>query len=204
MLALLAAGASILVARDLAAVPVAPRTAVAVETYRPTAAGVPRTLASQPSPAAVPTTVTAVPSTVAATVPTTTSTAPPVTIAAAAAPSTTAPAPTTVTTVQTPATTAVPAAGVAAAATTADGYGCAAALAYLRTHAAPGFTFECPGNALGHQAMTCAFVAGVCPGGRIIAIADPCPAAYMNEAYNSRVAEGLAPGPFDPYGYCRN
>lgn len=82
------------------------------------------------------------------------------------------------------------------------GYGCAAALSYLAAHAAPGFTFECPGNAMGRQAMTCAYVANVCPDSQIIAIADPCPAAYMNEAYNSRVAEGLAPGPFDPFGYC--
>lgn len=84
------------------------------------------------------------------------------------------------------------------------GYGCAAALSYLAAHAAPGFTFECPGNAMGRQAMTCAYVANVCPDSQVIAIADPCPAAYMNEAYNSRVAEGLATGPFDPYGYCPN
>lgn len=90
------------------------------------------------------------------------------------------------------------------AARTAAGYGCAAALSYLAAHAAPGFSFECPGNALGRQAMSCQNVAGVCPGARIIAIADPCPAAYMNEAYNSWVAEGRASGPFDPYGYCRS
>lgn len=90
------------------------------------------------------------------------------------------------------------------AARTAAGYSCAAALSYLAAHAAPGFTFECPGNAMGRQAMTCQNVAGVCPGARIIAIADPCPAAYMNEAFNSWVAEGRASGSFDPYGYCRN
>jgi hypothetical protein len=85
---------------------------------------------------------------------------------------------------------------------TPTGYGCAAAVAYLQTHAAPGFVFECPGGALGHQAMTCINVAGVCPGQHLIAIADPCTAAYMNEAHNSWVLEGRLPGPIDPYGYC--
>ncbi|MGH9057012.1 MAG: hypothetical protein ACRDYY_14295 [Acidimicrobiales bacterium] len=85
---------------------------------------------------------------------------------------------------------------------TPGGYGCAAAIAYLSGHAAPGFRFECPGNALGHQAMTCIDVAGVCPGYKLIAIADPCAAAYMNEASNSWVLQGLRGGPIDPYGYC--
>jgi hypothetical protein len=84
-----------------------------------------------------------------------------------------------------------------------SGYGCPAALAWLATHAAPGFRFECPGYAFGHQAATCQNVPGVCPNdGRLIIIADPCPAAYMNEAYNSWVVEGLIKGPYDPYGYC--
>lgn len=87
-------------------------------------------------------------------------------------------------------------------AATLTGYGCAAALAWLSTHAAPGFSFLCPGYARGHQAMTCVNVAGVCPGQRIIAIADPCPAAYMNEAHNSWVLTGMASGPLDPYGWC--
>jgi hypothetical protein len=82
------------------------------------------------------------------------------------------------------------------------GSGCAAALAWLSTHAAPGFRFECPGYALGHQAMTCVNVAGVCPSERLIAIADACPAAYMNEAHNSWILAGLATGRIDPYGYC--
>lgn len=82
------------------------------------------------------------------------------------------------------------------------GSGCAAALSWLRTHAAPGFRFECPGYALGHQAMTCVNVAGVCPSERLIAIADACPAAYMNEAHNSWILAGLATGRIDPYGYC--
>lgn len=83
------------------------------------------------------------------------------------------------------------------------GYGCADALAYLRTHAAPGFTFECPGYAFGHQAMTCYNNPPYCPEGvRIIAIAVPCAAAYMNEASNSWVLLGRRQAPIDPYGYC--
>lgn len=80
--------------------------------------------------------------------------------------------------------------------------GCAAAEAWIATHAAPGFRVLCPADALGHQAMTCADVAGLCPGQRIITIADPCPAAYMNEAHNSWIVTGLARGRLDPYGSC--
>ncbi|HET6963353.1 MAG TPA: hypothetical protein VFH58_01185, partial [Acidimicrobiales bacterium] len=79
---------------------------------------------------------------------------------------------------------------------------CAAALAYLGAHSAPGFRFECPGYALGHQAMTCVDVAGVCPGYKLIVISDVCPASYMNEAHNSWILSGLATGAIDPYGYC--
>jgi hypothetical protein len=50
--------------------------------------------------------------------------------------------------------------------------------------------------------MTCENVAGVCPGAKIIAIADPCAAAYMNEANNSWIISGLRKGTIDPYGYC--
>jgi hypothetical protein len=50
--------------------------------------------------------------------------------------------------------------------------------------------------------MTCQNVPGVCPNGRLIVINDPCPAAYMNEAYNSWIVEGLRQGAYDPYGYC--
>lgn len=82
------------------------------------------------------------------------------------------------------------------------GYGCRAALAWLSSHAAPGFRFVCPGYAQGHQAMTCRDMPGVCPGQALIIIADPCPAAYMNEAWNSLLAVGLAYGPVDPYGSC--
>jgi hypothetical protein len=45
-------------------------------------------------------------------------------------------------------------------------------------------------------------VAGVCPGSHLIVISDPCQAAYMNEASNSWVLEGLRQAPIDPYGYC--
>jgi hypothetical protein len=84
---------------------------------------------------------------------------------------------------------------------TPTGYGCAAALAYLAAHSAPGFTFECPGYAMGNQAMTCVNHAPECAGQKIIAIAVPCAAAYMNEAHNSWVLIGQATG-IDPYGYC--
>ena len=85
------------------------------------------------------------------------------------------------------------------------GYGCAAALAYLAANANPGFTFECPGYADGNEAMTCVNHAPECAGEHLIAIADPCPAAYMNEAYNSNSwsdAEGTFTRPIDPYGEC--
>jgi hypothetical protein len=82
------------------------------------------------------------------------------------------------------------------------GYGCGPALAYLEAHAAPGFRFECPGWADGRQAMTCINIAGLCAGEELIAIADPCPAAYMNEASNSWVLTGRSHAPIDPYGYC--
>ena len=80
--------------------------------------------------------------------------------------------------------------------------GCDAALAYLRANANPAFTLDCPGNAYGHEAMTCINTAGFCSGSMVIAIADPCPAAYMNEAANSWILYGIRPGPIDPYGSC--
>jgi hypothetical protein len=85
------------------------------------------------------------------------------------------------------------------------GYGCAAALAYLAANANPEFTVECPGYADGNEAMTCVNHAPECAGEHLIAIADPCPAAYMNEAYNSNSwsdAEGTFTRPIDPYGEC--
>jgi hypothetical protein len=81
--------------------------------------------------------------------------------------------------------------------------GCSAALEYLNAYAAPGFSFECPGDAQGHQAMTvCVSGASACSGLRLIVIADPCPAAYMNEASNSWDLVGASDAPLDPYGYC--
>lgn len=88
------------------------------------------------------------------------------------------------------------------AAAVSSGYGCATALAYLKAHAAPGFTLECPGWADGHQAMSCDNVPGICPGTKLIAISMPCPAAYMNEASNSWVLVGASHTAIDPYGYC--
>jgi hypothetical protein len=82
-------------------------------------------------------------------------------------------------------------------------WGCAAAVAYLNAYAAPGFTISCPGNAGGHQAATtCISGYSLCSDGRSIVIADPCPAAYMNEASNSWVLLGLLDAPIDPYGSC--
>ena len=80
--------------------------------------------------------------------------------------------------------------------------GCTAALAYLAAYSAPGFNFACPGYALGHEAMTCINEPGACPGENLIAIADPCAHAYMNEASNSWVLTGQSSAPIDPYGPC--
>jgi hypothetical protein len=93
--------------------------------------------------------------------------------------------------------TGVPPAGEA----TRDG--CAAAYAYLQAYAAPGFAFECPGNAGGHEAETmCITGTTPCSTLRLIVIADPCPAAYMNEASNSWTLLGASDAPIDPYGSC--
>ncbi len=93
-------------------------------------------------------------------------------------------------------------AAAAAAPAAQSGYGCAAAVAYLSAHADPKFRIECPGNAWGHQAMTCINHAPQCPGYAVIAIAVPCAAAYMNEAHNSWILDGKASGSIDPYGSC--
>jgi hypothetical protein len=93
-----------------------------------------------------------------------------------------------------------PPATIPPAAPSSSAYGCAAAIAYLTAHAAPGFTFICPGNALGHEAMTCDNYASICPGEKEIIINDPCPIAYMNEASNIWVVEHLSTAPIDPYG----
>jgi hypothetical protein len=84
----------------------------------------------------------------------------------------------------------------------ATAWGCTAALAYLQAYAAKGFTLECPGSAEGQEAMTCLREPGACPGSAVIAIADPCPQAYMNEASNSYVIIGASDARIDPYGPC--
>jgi hypothetical protein len=87
----------------------------------------------------------------------------------------------------------------AAPTTVATTFGCAAALAYLEAHANPAARFECPAWASGHQAETCYHAPPTC--GRydfVIRIWVPCPAAYMNEAWNSNHLHG----PYDPFGYC--
>ena len=92
----------------------------------------------------------------------------------------------------------------------ATAYGCGPALAYLRAYAAPAFRVECPGDALGHEGMTCYSEAPCAPGERLIAVAVPCPAAYMNEAHNSWVLQHEVEGTpipdgnpaIDPYGHC--
>jgi hypothetical protein len=84
----------------------------------------------------------------------------------------------------------------------ATAWGCTAALAYLQAYAAKAFTLECPGAAEGQEAMTCLRETGVCPTSAVIAIADPCPQAYMNEASNSYVIIGASDSPIDPYGPC--
>jgi hypothetical protein len=146
---------------------------------------------------------------VATTTSTSTTVPPPTTTSTTAPPpAPPAPAPTVTTTTPPPpppapapaAAPSVPA--VVPARGEASVWGCAAALAYLSAYSYPGFTFECPGNALGREGMTCLNEAGVCPGEAIIAIADACPAAYMNEASNSWVLEGRSTAPIDPYGAC--
>jgi hypothetical protein len=85
----------------------------------------------------------------------------------------------------------------------ATAYGCAAAMAYLEAYAAPDFIIACAIDPSEHQATTtCISGYSACSLGRFILISDPCPAAYMNEASNSRVLIGLSEAPLDPYGSC--
>ena len=110
-------------------------------------------------------------------------------------PTTSAPAESSVT----PTTSASGAPALGAATT----WGCAAALVYLNAYAAPGFTLECPAYSQGHQASTsCVSQSSPCDQQRVITVADPCPAAYMNEASNSWVLMGESSAPIDPYGRC--
>ncbi len=155
-----------------------------------------------------------VPTTTTTTASTTTTTAPPasppavlaaapVTPPPAAAPPAAAPPPA-------PAAPALPAYGHASTP------GCTAALAYLLAYAAPGFALDCPGYALGHEAMTCLHgtpqYPDACPNGPTIAISDACPQAYMNEAANSwnltgqlsteQQKFGASYPDIDPFGAC--
>jgi hypothetical protein len=85
----------------------------------------------------------------------------------------------------------------------ATAFGCAAAQAYLAAYAAPGFGVQCPAETGGHQATTmCVSSATRCDVKRVILIAEPCAAAYMNEASNSWVLLGVSDAPIDPYGSC--
>ncbi|HUO47765.1 MAG TPA: hypothetical protein VMU09_02930, partial [Acidimicrobiales bacterium] len=75
--------------------------------------------------------------------------------------------------------------------------------AYLAANAAPGFVASCPHDAGGHQATSlCIRLATCVPETAQIWIAEPCPAAYMNEASNSWVLMGVSDAPWDPEGYC--
>lgn len=113
------------------------------------------------------------------------------------------PSPATSALVTTAPTPAPPAAHAQAALTTSHPSGCAAALAYLAAHAAPGFVSSCPHPDGAFQATTTCMNAPQCsPGTAFIWIADPCPAAYMNEASNSWVIVGQSSAPIDPFGYC--
>jgi hypothetical protein len=163
----------------------------AASTASPAAASltVPTTATTTTVPPPPPTTTT---TTVPASPPTTTTTAPP------PPPTTTATAP------PPPPPPALPPRGEATA------WGCGPALAYLQVYADPKFQLVCPGDAQGHQAVTCISAGPCAPGQWMIGIADPCPAAYMNEAHNSWVLDHDQTGvaipdgstAIDPYGYC--
>lgn len=136
--------------------------------------------------------------------PTTTTSNPPTTTTTSTTASPPAPPATTTTVPPPPQPVAAPRLAVATVPPEgqASGYGCGAALAYLSAYAHPGFTFECPGFAQGREGMTCADEPGICPNEHVIAIADACPAVYMNEASNSWVLMGQSSAPIDPYGSC--
>ncbi len=85
----------------------------------------------------------------------------------------------------------------------ATAFGCAAAAQYIAAYAAPGFSLACPAYSEGHQATTiCVTTTSPCNLERVITIADPCAAAYMNEASNSWVLLDQSDAPLDPYGMC--
>lgn len=150
-----------------------------------------------PAPTVTTTTTTTAPAPAPAPVPAPAPARAPAPAPAPAPAATPAPAPAAVAATPAPTTpSVVPPIGQATA------WGCGAALAYLQAYAAKGFTLECPGYAEGHEAMTCLQVAGACPTSAVIAIADPCPQAYMNEASNSYVIAGVADTVIDPFGPC--
>lgn len=110
-------------------------------------------------------------------------------------------------------TTSRPATGVGPAERSEpSGWGCAAALAYIVAHAAPGFTYECaPHSAFGAYGKTCYHVGqtiegSTCPGGGYVNIACPAPFVYENESYNTHLwyastdTDGRFHRPIDPNG----
>jgi len=164
----------------------------------------------------VPTTTTTTASTTTTTtVPApTTTTAPPASPPAVLAAAPVSPPPAAVPPAAVP--PAVPAAPALPAYGQASTPGCTAALAYLQAYAAPGFALDCPGYALGHEAMTCLHgtpqYPDACTNGPTIAISDACPQAYMNEAANSwnltgqlsteQQKFGASYSDIDPFGAC--
>jgi hypothetical protein len=95
---------------------------------------------------------------------------------------------------QSPAAADVPAAPVS------GGYGCDAALAYLRANAEPSYQLVCPGYAYGGQAVTCNHHAPECADYNIIIINVPCEIAYKNEAANSWTLVRGDGAAMDPFG----
>jgi hypothetical protein len=67
---------------------------------------------------------------------------------------------------------------------------CSASIAEVEArglYPAPGFAVTCPGNALGHEGMTCLNISGICPGRAEIAISLAEPFVVANEFENSRI-----------------
>lgn len=81
-----------------------------------------------------------------------------------------------------------------------SGYGCDAALAYLRANAEPSYQLVCPGYAFGGQAVTCNHHAPECADYNIIIINTPCATAYKNEAANSWTLVRHDGAAMDPFG----
>ena len=177
-------------ARDAAAAPTASTStasASTTSTSTSTPAPAPAASSSDPAPAA--------PEAVAAPAPATEAPAPaPATETVAPPAPAAAPAPAPVAPVATPEPAAAPQAEQPA------GYGCDAAIAYLRANAHPAFTIVCPGYAFGGQAVTCVNHAPQCPNSAVIIINVPCAVAYMNEAANSWTIYNSTGAAIDPFG----